>query len=118
MGFRTRQAGASLFTVIFFLAVIGVVGAIGIQAFPSVVEYQASLKAINKAKDEATIGGVRAAFDRAADINMITSLTGKDLTVTKEGDGFAVSFAYNKEFHLFGPAWLTLKYEGQSRPGR
>ena len=119
MGFKLRrQAGASMLTIIFFLAVVGIVGAIGLQVFPSLLEYQASLKAINKAKDESTVGNVRSAFDRAADINSISSITGKDLTVTKNGDSFDVSFAYNKEFHLAGPMWLTMKYEGQSRPGR
>lgn len=118
MGLKSRQAGASIITIIFILAVLGVVGAIGMQAFPSVVEYQAALRAINKAKDEATVPGVRAAFDRMAQVDDIRSITGKDLTVNKQGDNMIVSFAYNKEFHLAGPAWLTLKYEGHSRPGR
>jgi hypothetical protein len=117
MAGKSRQRGISLFTLIFFLAVIGVVGAVGMRAFPSVVEYQAALKAINRAKDETTVAGVRAAFDRSADIENITSIAGKDLEVTKDGDRVIVSFAYQKEFHLFGPAWLTLKYEGTSRPG-
>jgi len=115
---KSRQRGISLITLIFFLAVIGVVGAVGMRAFPSVLEYQASLKAINRAKDESTVAGVRAAFDRAAEIDNISAIKGKDLEVTKEGDKVVVSFAYEKEFHLFGPAWLTLKYEGTSHPGR
>ena len=118
MGLRTREAGASLLTVIFFLAVLGVIGAIGLQVFPSLLEYQAALKAINKAKDEPTVAAVRTSFDKAADINRISSIQGKDLTITKNGDQIQVSFAYEKEFHLAGPAWLTMKYEGQSRPGR
>ena len=118
MGLKSRQAGASLLTIIFFLAVLGVLGAIGLQIFPSVLEYQAALKAINKAKDEPTVAAVRSSFDKAADINSISSIQGKDLTITKNGDQIQVSFAYEKEFHLAGPAWLTMKYEGQSRPGR
>ena len=118
MGLRTREAGASLLTVIFFLAVLGVIGAIGLQVFPSLLEYQASLKAINKAKDEPTIAAVRTSFDKAADINMISSISGKDLTIVKNGDQIQVSFAYEKEFHLAGPAWLTMKYAGESKPGR
>ena len=118
MGFKSRQAGASLFTIILFLAVLGVLGAIGLQVFPSLIEYQAALKGINKARDEATIPAVRAAFDRAADINSISSIQGKDLTIVKNGDQFQVSFAYEKEFHLVGPAWLTMKYTGESRSGR
>lgn len=118
MAGKPRQRGASMLTVIFFLAVIGLVGAMLMQAFPSIVEYQASLKAINKAKDEGTVGAIRAAFDRAADINSITSISGKDLEITKNGDETVVHFAYNKEFHMFGPAYLLLKYEGTSHPGR
>ena len=118
MGLKSRQAGASLFTIIFFLAVLGVLGAIGMQIFPGVLEYQAAVKAINKAKDEGTVAAVRASFDKMADVNMISSISGKDLTITRNGDQTEVSFAYEKEFHLFGPAWLTLKYEGTSHPGR
>ena len=120
MGLKSsRQAGASVLTVIFFRAVVGVVGAIGMQIFPGLLEYQAALKAINKAKDEGgSVAQVRSTFDKMADVNMITSIKGKDLTITKNGDDTVVSFAYEKEYHLAGPAWLTMKYEGQSRPGR
>ena len=118
MAGKYRQRGISMFTLLFILVVLGGVGAMVLQAFPSVVEYQASLKAINRAKDETTVAGVRAAFDRSAAIDNITSISGKDLEVTKDGDQTVVSFAYNKEYHMFGPAWLTLKYEGQSNRGR
>jgi Domain of unknown function (DUF4845) len=115
---QKRQAGASLLTVIFIVGVLGIVGAIGLQVFPSLMEYQAALRAINKAKDEGTVAGVRSAFDRFAQVDDISSIKGKDLTIVKNADQTEVSFAYEKEFHLVGPAWLTLKYAGQSRPGR
>src|SRR3954469_1632844 len=108
MGLRSRQTGASMLTVIFFLVVIGMLGFIGLQIFPGLIEYQAALKAINKAKDESTVIGVRNSFDKMADVNMITSITGKDLTITRNGDGSNVSFSYQKEYHLVGPAWLTM----------
>src|SRR5262245_3695229 len=110
MAGKSRQRGVSLFTLIFFLAVIGAVGAVLMQAFPSMIEHQAALKAINRAKDEGTVAAVRSAFDRSAQVENINSISGKDLEVTKDGDRVVVSFAYEKEFHLFGPAWLTLKY--------
>jgi hypothetical protein len=112
------QRGISMLTLLFILVVLGGAGAMVLQAFPSMVEYQAALKALNKIKDEGTVQQVRAAFDRAAQIDDIRSISGKDLEVTKNGDQTVVSFAYQKEFHMFGPAWLTLKYEGTSRPGR
>jgi hypothetical protein len=118
MAGKSRQRGASFITIVFFLAVFGAIGAVALQAFPAFLEYQSALKAINKARDESTVAGVRAAFDRAANIDNITSINGKDLTVTKEGDQVVVGFAYNKEFHMFGPAFLLLKFVGSSRPGR
>jgi sensor histidine kinase regulating citrate/malate metabolism len=118
MAGRFHQRGISMFMLLFVLVVIAGVGAMAMQAFPSMVEYQAALKAVNKAKDEGTVPAIRAAFDRAAQIDDINSITGKDLEITKSGDQVIVSFAYQKDFHMFGPAWLTLKYQGSSRPGR
>ena len=118
MAGKSRQRGISMITLIFILAVLGVVGAVGLKAFPSFLEYQAVVKAVNRAKTEGTPQAIRAAFDRAADIDSITAIAGKDLEITKDGDQAVVSFAYQKEFHMAGPAWLTLKYEGRSRPGR
>jgi hypothetical protein len=58
---------------------------------------------------------VRAIFDRAQAIDDFQSVSGKDLEVKKDGDKVVVSFAYDREIHLFGPAYLLLKYRGQSR---
>ena len=118
MAGKSRQRGISFLTLVFILAVLGSVGAVLLQTFPSFLEYQAALKAINKAKDEATVAAVRAAFDRYAQVDDIASIRGRDLEVTKNGDQVVVSFSYQKEFHLFGPAWLLLKYAGTSHPGR
>jgi hypothetical protein len=115
---KRRQGGMSIITLIFILAVLAGVGAIAMKALPSFLEYQAVLRAVDRAKNEATPAGVRQAFDRSRDVDDITSISGKDLEITKNGDQTVVAFAYQKEFHMFGPAWLLLKYEGQSRPGR
>ena len=118
MAVKSRQRGISIITLILVLAVVGAIGAVALKAFPSFLEYQSVVKAVNRAKNEVTPAGIRAAFDRSADIDNITSIAGKDLEITKNGDDAVVSFAYEREFHMFGPAWLTMKYQGQSRPGR
>jgi Tfp pilus assembly protein PilE len=118
MAGRKKQRGISFFTLIFIMAVLAAVGLIAVQAFPSVIEYQAALKAINKAREGATVLEARQIFDRAADIDSITAIKGRDLEIAKEGDQMVISFAYDKEFHMFGPAWLVLKYRGTSRQSR
>jgi hypothetical protein len=35
--------------------------------------------------------------------------------VSKEGDKVVVSFSYQREIHLAGPGYLTLKYTGRSK---
>lgn len=118
MNRKSKQRGISFFTLILVLALVISMGLLGAKAFPTVVEYQAAVKAINKAKEGSTVVEVRNIFDRAADVDSITSITGKDLTVAKNGDQMQVSFAYDKEIHIFGPAYLLLKYEATSKPGR
>ena len=118
MAGKTRQRGISFITVLFIVGVLAAVGLMAAQAFPSLIEYQAALKAINKAQQGATVNEVRTIFDKAADIDGITSIKGKDLEIAKEGDAVVISFAYDKEFHMFGPAYLLLKYRGSSRPSR
>ena len=88
---------------------------VGAQIFPTVVEYQAVVKAVNKASAGSTVPEVRLIFEKAAAIDDITSIKPKELEVTKENDKVVVSFAYDKEIHLVGPGYLVLKYRGRSR---
>jgi hypothetical protein len=112
---KTRQAGISFITLLIVIAFLAGLGLLGAQAFPTFLEYQAVLKAVNKASAGNTVPEVKAIFERAAQIDNITSIAGKDLVVTKNNDKVIVSFAYDKEIHIFGPAYLLLKYAGQSK---
>lgn len=114
-GHRARQSGISFIGLLFVVGVLACLGVVGAQVFPTVVEYQAILKAAQKASEGATVAQVRQIFEKAADIDNITSVLPKDLDVSKDGDKVVVKFAYNKEIHLFGPAFLLIKYAGQSK---
>ena len=113
--FKSRQGGFSLLGFLFVVGVLACVGVLGAQAFPTVLEYQAALKAVQKASAGNTVGEVKTIFDKAAQIDDINAISGKDLIITKEGDKVVVAFAYNKEIHMFGPAFLLLKYAGRSK---
>lgn len=112
---KSRQRGITFFGLIFVGAVLALTGVVAAQVFPTVVEYQAVLKAVNKAREGGTVAEVRMIFDKAAAIDDIKSVGGGDLEVTKEGDKVVVGFAYQREIHLAGPAFLTLKYAGHSK---
>lgn len=112
---KNRQRGISLIGILFVGGVLAFTGVIAAQVFPTLVEFQAIIKATNKAAEGSTVPEVRAIFDKAAQIDDIKAVTGKDLEVSKNGDKVTVSFAYNKEIHIGGPAYLLLKYTGRSK---
>ena len=112
---NNRQRGISFIGVLFVVGVLAFAGVIAAQAFPTVVEFQAITKAATKAKEGSSVTEVRTIFDKAAQVDDIKSISGKDLEVSKEGDKTVVSFAYNKEIHIAGPAFLLLKYAGRSK---
>ena len=115
LGLKARQAGISFVGLLFVVGVLACLGVVGAQVFPTVIEYQAALKAIQKASAGNTVIEVRQIYEKAADIDDIKSVGPKDLEISKDGDRVVVKFAYNKEIHLFGPAFLVIKYVGQSK---
>ena len=60
----------------------------------------------------------KTAFEKAANVDDIKSVTSKDLVISRANDRNVLKVAYNKEIHMFGPAYLLLKYQATSRPGR
>ncbi|WP_284334858.1 DUF4845 domain-containing protein [Comamonas sp. NoAH] len=112
---RSSQRGLSFigFVVIAVLAVA--VFAIGGQSVPILLEYQAAVKAAHKAANEgSTVSEVRTAFDRAAQIDDIKTITGSDLDVTKVNEKVVVSFEYERSIPLVGPAYLVYRFTHQT----
>ncbi|BFO54436.1 MULTISPECIES: DUF4845 domain-containing protein [Comamonadaceae] len=112
---RSRQRGLSFIGLVFLAVFAVAVFAVGGQSVPIFLEYQAIRKAAAKAAREAsTVPEVRASFDRAATIDNISSISGKDLEVTKRNDKIVVSFSYSREIALVGPAYLVYRFHEQT----
>lgn len=110
------QRGVTLFGLMFWAIVVGFVALVGMRVLPTLNEYFTIKRTINKITTEgSTVPEIRAAFERQKDIEYaITSITGKDLSITKENDKIVVSFAYDKEVELMKPVYLLIKFEGRS----
>ena len=115
---RAAQRGLTLFGLMFWGIVIGFVAYLVIRVFPTVNEYltiQKTVDVIARAQP-ATVAEARQAFDKQREVEYsIGSITGKDLSITKENDKVVVSFAYEKEIELVKPVYLLIKYEGRSK---
>lgn len=112
---KHKQRGISFIGLLFGGAVAACAFVLGAQVLPTLMEFQAINKAATKAAAGNTVPEVRAIFDKAGQIDGIDSISGKDLDVTKEGNKTVVAFAYTREIHLAGPAYLLLKYNGRSK---
>ena len=111
----SRQQGISLTGLIVVLALVGMVGVLAMKILPTYTEYRSVGAAIAKAK---AAGGtpqeIRASFDRSAEVNYISSISGRDLTIERIDGELEVSFAYDKKIHLAGPASVLLEYSGST----
>jgi Domain of unknown function (DUF4845) len=114
---RRRQRGISMFGLMFWAILIGFFSYVGVVTFPTLNEYATIKRTVEKiaAENPATVAEARSSFDRQKSIEYaISSISGKDLEITKENDRVVIAFAYDKEVALFGPVYLLLKYEGRS----
>jgi hypothetical protein len=113
---RQGQRGITLFGLMFWAVIVGFLALIGMRVLPTLNEYFTIKRTINKiATEGSTVPEIRAAFERQKDIEYsITSISGKDLNITKENDKVVVSFAYDKEVEIVKPVYLLIKFEGRS----
>lgn len=110
------QRGVSLLSLLVVGILVALVAVVGMQVFPTVVEFQTISKAAQEAANRgSTVAEIRKLFDKAASVQYFEAVTGKDLEIGKENDKIVVSFAYEKEIHLVGPAYLVMKYEGHTQ---
>ncbi len=112
---RERQRGISLIGLIVVAGLVGFLAVVAAKVSPTFVEFQAVKKAAERARVGNTVGEVRVLFDKSAAVDDITSIAGKDLQITKNGDKVVINYSYNKEIELFGPAYLLIKYTGSTQ---
>jgi hypothetical protein len=115
MKLKKQQQGLTFLGLLVVGILLAFAGVVLAQVVPTFIEFKAVEKAVQKASSGTTVAEVRSLFDKASQIDDIKSISGKDLEVGKEGDRVVVSFAYTREIHLVGPAFLLMKYEGRSQ---
>ena len=115
---RPAPRGVTLIGLLFWAIIIACVALVGLKVLPTVNEYFTIQRAVNKIAKEggSTVQEIRTAFDRQKDIEYsISSISGKDLEITKENEKVVVKFAYDKELELIEPVFLLIKYRGRSQ---
>lgn len=120
-GGPARQRGLSLVSLIFIGVVVIFLLVIGAKAVPAMTEYFAVDRAVQKVAGEGqTVRDIRSAFDRYATVDNISSISGRDLDVTKDGDRVIVSFSYQYSIPIMDNVRIVIDFAGSNRdhPGR
>jgi hypothetical protein len=114
---RMKQLGISLSGLMVGAVIFIVLAMVGMKMGPSYLEF-ASIKkavvAIAQEKPGASVVEVRKAFDARATIDAITTISGKDIEVTKEGGQLVVAAAYRKEIPLAGNLGVYIDFRAVS----
>jgi hypothetical protein len=111
------QRGVSLSGLIFVLAVVAVIAMFSLKVIPTFIEFRAIKSSIATAK--AAGGSVRdmqLVFDKNADINAVSTLRGRDLIFTKNGESTDIAFEYEKRIPLLDNVALVIDYSGTTDP--
>jgi uncharacterized membrane protein YhiD involved in acid resistance len=113
-----RQRGVTLIGLLFWAVVVSTLGLIALKVLPSLNEYFTIQRAVNKlaSNSPGSVPEIRNAFERQKDIEYsISSISGKDLEITKENERVVIKFGYDKEIELIAPVYLVIKYRGRSQ---
>jgi hypothetical protein len=114
-----RQRGMTLFNLLLAACAVALLALLGMKVVPEYIEYRLIITSIKKATTEAgpeaTVEQIREAFNRQAKVFNITSITGANLVITKEGGRIVVSFAYEKRIPLFANVSLPLAFSGSTK---
>ena len=115
---RNPHRGITLIGLLLWAIVVAFVALIVVRVLPTINEYSTILRAVQQIAKAApaTVAEARNAFERQKEIEYsISSISGKDLVVTKENDKVVIRFAYDKEVPIFEPVFLLIKYSGEGR---
>jgi Tfp pilus assembly protein PilX len=110
--------GVTLIGLLVWAIVVAFVALIIVRVLPTINEYSTILRAVQKIARDApsTVAEARGAFEKQKEIEYsISSISAKDLVVTKENDKVVIRFAYDKEVEIFEPVFLLIKYRGEGR---
>jgi hypothetical protein len=115
---RRNQLGIGLGGLMVGAAIFITLAVIGMKLGPHYLEFfsiKKAVVAIAQEKPGASVAEVRKSFDARATIDAITTVTGKDLEVTKDGGELLIVAAYRKEIPLVANVGVYIDFRAASK---
>ncbi len=113
---RSRQQGITLLGFLISAAFIGLFILAGIKLVPVYMEYAKIQSTLEKVRDEyegqrPSIEQIRYAIERRFDIESVTSLTARDIQITRIEGGFEMRATYDGRTSYLGNLFLVAEFD-------
>jgi hypothetical protein len=117
---RKKQLGLNLGGLLAVCVVIIALVMLGLKMVPSYIEYFSIKKAVVALGEESrggtSVADIRKDFDKRATIDAVSTVSGKDLDITKDGPDVVISVSYRKEIPLVANVGLYIDFLATSKP--
>jgi len=116
---RNKQRGISFLVILLIGVVLALVAVGAMKIAPAYADFMTAKKdimAVAASDGNGSVSDIRKAFDRQADIDDVTVITGADLNISKDGGGAVISFAYTKKIPLFANVSLLIDFAASTAP--
>jgi len=112
-----RQRGASMLGILLICVAIVLVAVLALKVTPAYMEFGTVKKSLIATKESGakTVVEIQKAFQRNADVNSISVISGHDLDITKDGNDIVIGFHYDKKIPLFANVSILIEFAADSR---
>ncbi len=112
-----RQRGISLIGLMIVGAMLAFVLLLGFRTVPALNEYLALQRIVKvvatEGQQSASNADMRTSFDRRAQIDSVTSVTGRDLMITREAGVVVVAVAWERRVPVAGNVSLLFEFNAR-----
>jgi hypothetical protein len=113
---KQRERGATFLGIVVILLILGSALYAGIRLVPVYLEYTKVARALEQVRDEhsaidTNAQAIRLSLERRWDIEDIQRIGWKEVAITKTGDGFDITAAYDAEEPFVANVYLLVKFD-------
>jgi len=104
----------SLLGLIVVGAILVFVAIVGMKLAPAYIEYftiRRTVRELARSPESMTVKDIMGSFDKHSQIDDISSIEGKDLEISKNGNSVTITAAYQRKVPLFANISVLIDFE-------
>jgi hypothetical protein len=115
-GSRARQAGMTTLGILILVSFLGLFAFAGIRLTPIYLNYMKVASVLNGVGEEfdgqnPSRGAIRTSISRRFDVESVSEISARDVTVTPDGNGFVVMVKYDHTSPFIANVYFTVRFD-------